>query len=67
MNIDNKITVNANDMEDIVCPDCENKYFKNVLRIKRLSALLSPDGQETIMPIPVIACEKCGKVVKDLE
>ncbi len=67
MNIDNRITLNAADMEDVVCPNCENMYFKNVLRIKRVSALYSPTGQETMMPIPVIACEKCGTIVQDLE
>jgi uncharacterized Zn finger protein len=65
--INSKITLKASDMEDIICPGCQNKYFKNVLRLKKVSALYSPSGQETIMPIPVIACEKCGKIVKDLE
>jgi len=67
MDINNNIRISAADMEDVVCPKCESKYFKNILRIKRLSALLSPTGQETVMPIPVIACEKCGEIIQDLE
>tara|TARA_Y100001972_G_C7547255_1_gene275184 strand:- start:341 stop:550 length:210 start_codon:yes stop_codon:yes gene_type:complete len=65
--INNKITLSASDLEDIVCPNCGNKYFKNILRLKKVSALYSPTGQETMMPIPVIACEKCDHIVKDLE
>jgi len=67
MDINNNIRINAADMEDVACPSCESIYFKNILRIKRLSAILSPTGQETIMPIPVIACEKCGEIIQDLE
>ena len=67
MDINNQIRLNASDMEDVACPSCENIYFKNIIRLKKISALLSPTGQETIMPIPVIACEECGEIIQDLE
>jgi hypothetical protein len=65
--INSNITLKASDMEDIVCPGCQSKYFKNILRLKKVSALYSPSGHETIMPIPVIACHNCDKIIKDLE
>ena len=46
----------------IKCDECENKTFKQTLLISKISALLSPNGQETIVPAAVFACEKCGHV-----
>ena len=49
----------------IICEKCENTTFKQTLIISKLSALLSPNGQETIIPMAVFACEKCGHVNKE--
>ena len=46
----------------IKCDNCGNSTFKQTLIISKLSALLSPSGQETIIPTAVFACEKCGHV-----
>ena len=46
----------------IKCDNCGNSTFKQTLIISKLSALLSPNGQETIIPSAVFACEKCGHV-----
>ena len=47
------------------CEECKNKTFKQTLMLHRLSALVSPNGQETIVPAAVFACEKCGHVNKE--
>ena len=47
------------------CEKCENPTFKQSLMLHKLSALLSPNGQETIVPAAVFACEKCGHVNSD--
>ena len=49
----------------INCEKCENLTFKQTLLIRKLSALVSPNGQETIVPMAVFACEKCGHVNKE--
>ena len=49
----------------IKCDKCEGSTFKQTLIISKLSALLSPSGQETIIPSAVFACEKCGHVNSD--
>lgn len=36
--------------------------FKPVIAIKRLSALISPDGKEHNIPAELFICEKCGKI-----
>jgi len=46
----------------IKCDKCENQTFKQTLLIRKMSALVSPNGQEAIIPVQVFACEKCGNV-----
>ena len=46
----------------IKCEKCENQTFKQSLLIRKLSALVSPNGQEAIVPVQVFACDKCGHV-----
>ena len=53
--------------KDIVCDDCGNKGFKQTMMLKRLSALVSPNGQEAIIPVMAFACDKCGHINKEFE
>ena len=46
----------------VKCDACENQTFKQSLLLRKLSALVSPNGQETLVPVQVFACEKCGHV-----
>ena len=45
-----------------VCEACGNETFQQVYRMCKLSALLSPTGQPTMIPIQVFACAKCGHI-----
>lgn len=47
---------------DLVCDNCGNFTFQNVVVMKKVSALLSPDGKETVIPIPTFGCVACGYV-----
>tara|TARA_B100001250_G_scaffold152484_1_gene130929 strand:- start:793 stop:1020 length:228 start_codon:yes stop_codon:yes gene_type:complete len=49
------------------CDECGNDTFKQTLMLARLSALMSPTGQETIVPSAVFACEKCGHVNEEFK
>ena len=46
----------------IQCEKCNGSTFKQTLLLRKLSSLVSPNGQETIVPMSVFACEKCGHV-----
>jgi uncharacterized Zn finger protein len=46
----------------MTCDNCRNLTFKQTLMIHKMSALISPNGQETIIPTGVFACEQCGHV-----
>ena len=47
-----------------ICEKCENETFVQVYQMRKLSALLSPAGQETIIPVQIFACMKCNHVNK---
>ena len=47
---------------DIVCESCGNLTFQEVLLMKKVSALISPNGKEGIVPIPTFSCVACGYV-----
>ena len=49
----------------IKCEACGGSTFKQTLLLRKMSALASPSGQETIIPMQVFACEKCGHVNKE--
>tara|TARA_R110000824_G_scaffold3614_4_gene17089 strand:+ start:807 stop:1016 length:210 start_codon:yes stop_codon:yes gene_type:complete len=57
-----QIRVNLKDAEDVKCDECDNLYFTPAVMIKKLSALVSPTGQETMMPLQLFQCNKCGHV-----
>jgi DNA-directed RNA polymerase subunit RPC12/RpoP len=57
-----QINIKASDLKDIVCENCESKYFRQVQAFKRLSALISPSGKEQIVPIPIYRCDECGHI-----
>ena len=48
--------------QNIVCPKCGSKLFKEVVALKRISPLVSPTGKEEIIPIPMFACIQCGEI-----
>ena len=49
------------------CEKCQGIGFKQTMMLKKLSALISPNGQEAIVPVGVFACESCGHVNKEFQ
>ena len=51
----------------ISCESCKNDTFIPAFKIRKLSALLSPHGKETMIPMQVFACAKCGHINDDFQ
>ena len=49
---------------DLECDECEHKLFKQSYMVKKVSALISPTGEEIVVPIQVFSCESCGHINK---
>ncbi len=47
---------------NVVCPKCGSKLFHEVVALKRISSIISPTGQEEVVPIPMYACINCGEI-----
>ena len=61
-----EVQVDLKKAETIKCDDCGNYLFITSFVIKRVSAILSPTGQEGLVPIQVYSCGNCGQVPKSL-
>ena len=55
-------TVDISQTNPVKCEKCQNQTFKQTMLLRKLSALVSPSGQETLIPVAAFACEKCGNV-----
>ena len=47
----------------MTCQQCDNKIFIQGYVIKKLSAIISPTGQEVIAPVQVFNCGSCGELL----
>ena len=62
-----QVRVDLSDAETMKCDECGNSVFIPAYFIKRLSPIVSPTGQEAIVPIQVYSCGNCGKVPDKLK
>ena len=47
---------------DVACDECENDRFVPVFVVKKISALVSPNGQEMVIPIQALKCDQCNHI-----
>jgi len=59
---DAKVKINLKDAEDVVCDECGTGAFLGAVVLKRISPILSPTGEEIMVPIQTFACAQCGHV-----
>ena len=60
------VQVDLREADTIKCDDCGNYLFITSHILKRLSAIVSPTGEEALIPVQVYSCGDCGKVPKKL-
>ena len=61
-----QVKVDLKDAETIKCKSCNNYLFITSFILKRLSALVSPNGQEALIPVQVYSCGNCGEVAEGM-
>ena len=57
-----QVNVDMSQTSEMKCDECENNTFKQTIMLRKMSAIVSPNGQETIIPMAVFACDKCNHV-----
>lgn len=58
------MNLDLSNAQDVVCDNCGNYTFTEVVLMKRISALVSPTGKEASVPIPTFSCNACGFINK---
>ena len=58
-----QVKVDLSEADTMKCQKCENSIFIQGYVIKRISAIVSPTGEEVIAPIQVFNCGNCGTML----
>jgi len=56
--------VNLRDCPTITCESCGSIYFREVIYIKRVPALMTGASEDTTVPFPIYKCDDCGHINK---
>ena len=60
------VQLDLSQAETILCEKCSNGLFIQSFFLKKLSALVSPTGQEAVIPVQVYSCGNCGHINQKL-
>ena len=58
-----QVKIDLSDADTMKCQKCGNTIFIQGYVIKKISAILSPTGEEVIAPIQVFNCGNCGEML----
>ena len=58
-----QVKIDLSDADTMKCQACGNTVFIQGYVIKKISAIVSPTGEEVIAPIQVFNCGNCGEML----
>jgi hypothetical protein len=58
--------VNYSQTVGVQCEECDGEIFQPAFMIRKVSALVSPTGKETMLPVQLFSCVACNHVNKDM-
>jgi hypothetical protein len=61
-----RIGLDFSNTTPVKCEACESEVFQPAFLLRKVSALVSPTGKETVVPMQLFACAKCGHVNEDM-
>ena len=47
---------------EVKCDKCENVTFNQGMFLRKVSALVNPEGRDAYLPVPTFYCTSCGNV-----
>tara|TARA_B100000131_G_scaffold170392_2_gene164559 strand:+ start:1178 stop:1438 length:261 start_codon:yes stop_codon:yes gene_type:complete len=59
---DMNLNLKMSDTTEITCDKCGHNMFQAAMMLRRVSALVSPNAKESMVPIQVMCCMKCSHV-----
>ena len=61
-----KPQIDLKEIPNIKCEQCECEHFKEITILKKVSRLLTGAPNDSIVPFPTYACDKCGHINEEL-
>ena len=62
----NQMNVSYGQTDSITCEKCDGEVFVPAFLLRKVSALVSPTGKETVLPIQLFACANCNHINEDM-
>ena len=59
------VNIKPEDLEDVCCEKCGGQIFTPAFLFKKVSAVLSPNGKASMIPLNVFKCDACGHINQD--
>ena len=53
--------VDISGCENVKCETCQGDHFITNFILKKVSAIISQTGQDTLVPVEIFVCASCGK------
>ena len=60
------ISVGLENTDALECDECGSTTFRPAFLLRKVSALVSPTGKATMLPVQLFSCIACNHVNKDM-
>jgi len=57
-----RANIDVNSTTEVKCEACGNNVFNQGVLLRKVSALVNPDGRDGYLPIPTFYCTSCRSV-----
>jgi hypothetical protein len=61
-----QMNVSFDQTNPITCEKCEGEVFVPAFLLRKVSALVSPSGKDTVLPLQLFACISCNHINEDM-
>ena len=58
------IPLDLEQTESVKCSDCDSTIFQQITKLQKVSALVSPTGEPSLVPVQGFMCIKCNRELK---
>lgn len=62
-----QLNMDPSDLLDVTCNECDSNVFQQVYFIKKISEVISPNGEEGLFPVPSFRCAECGHINEEFK
>lgn len=64
--MEQQINVSIDKTDEVICESCNNNVFIDGFLLRRASKFITGGNQDSLIPIQVFLCSKCGGVNEEM-